>query len=435
MAHPVRLLAAFLLVAAATGTDAAAPPPATETVTVQVPAGMDAPPFDAKRSLRLPPGFSIAVYARIRQARFMAVAPNGDLLVTQPSAGRIVLVRNKGQGPPQQLQFASGLRHPQGLAFDQLNGVTYLYIADSNRVLRARYRDGQTTLGHTETVVDHLPDGSGSSGGYAHPLKNIALHRGKLYVSIGSSCNVCASDTTADPVRGTIYQYDADGSHRHLYARGLRNAEGLAFEPGTDRLWVVVNSRDNMAFPRHDDRNGDGHDDFGKVMQSYVDGHPPDLLTLVKEGGNYGWPFCNPDPDQGLDDMHYERDVQTNADGNQLDCNRIARPTLGIAAHSAPLGLSFLSEAGWPAPFRHALVTALHGCWNCSRLNGHKVAVYPLGADGKPGAPLDLVTGWITDADAKQRWGRPVDAVPDRHGGLYISDDYSGAVYLLRKTQ
>ena len=284
-------------------------------------------------------------------------------------------------------------------------------------------------------MVDHLPDASspGLRGNYVHQLKNIALHGDKLYVSIASTCNACASHTTSDPVRGAIYEYNANGKNRQLYARGLRNAEGVRFRPGTDELWAVVNNRDNIASPYHKD--WDGKDDYGKVMQSYVDGHPPDLLVKVRDGGHYGWPFCNSNPDGGLNNMLYDRDVQLNPDGDKLDCSKIDRATKGITPHSAPLGMSFLHNSGLPATYRNALVTALHGCWNCSQLNGHKIEMYPFNADGSVGDAVDLITGWVTDAKARHRWGRPVAAVPDGKGGLYILDDYSGTVYLLKSEE
>jgi glucose/arabinose dehydrogenase len=268
-------------------------------------------------------------------------------------------------------------------------------------------------------------------GNYGHQLKNIALNGDKLYVSIASTCNACASDAVADPIRSAIYEYDADGSNRRLYARGLRNAEGVRFKPGTGELWAVVNNRDNIAYPFHNDWDGDGSDDFGKIMQSYVNGHPPDLLTKVRDGGHYGWPFCNSNPDNGLDNMPYDRDVELNANGDKLDCSSIDRVTKGMDPHSAPLGMNFLQGSGLPAQYRNSLVTALHGCWNCSELNGHKVVLYPFRSDGSLGDAVDLVTGWITNARNKLAWGRPVAVVPDGKSGLYISDDGSGTIYLL----
>lgn len=408
-----------------------------QTINVQVPNGMAAKPFDVPRTLTVPKGFTIRVFARVTGARFMAVAPNGDLLVSSPGNDSITLLRPTGADAPQRFTFASRLHNPHDIVFHTVGGKSYVYIAESNRVIRAPYITGQTSLEAAQTVVDHLPDASspGLRGSYGHQLKNIALHGDKLYVSIASTCNACVSDTTSDPIRGAIYEYDVNGKNRRLYARGLRNAEGIRFKPGTDELWAVVNNRDNIAYPYHKDWDGDGKDDYGKVMQSYVDGHPPDLLVKVRDNGHYGWPFCNSNPDGGLDNMPYDRDVQLNPDGGKLDCGKIDRATKGIAPHSAPLGMNFLHDSGLPAPYRNALVTALHGCWNCSQLNGHKIEMYPFNADGSVGDAADLVTGWVTDAKAHRRWGRPVAVVPDGKGGLYISDDYSGTVYLLKSEE
>lgn len=430
-------IAALLVLSSAISVTADAVTSENHPAQVRVPdSSMATPPFDVGRSLSIPPGFAISVFARVDGARFMAIAPNGDLLVSNPGAGSITLLRQDAGAAPRSFNFAAGLHHPHDLVFHTTGGKTYLYIAESNRIIRTPYTGGETRIGTIEAVVKNLPDASskGLRGSYGHQLKNIALHGDKLYVSIASTCNVCASDTEADPIRGAIYEYDADGSNRRLYARGLRNAEGLAFKPGTNELWAVVNNRDNVAYPHHGDWDGDGKDDFGEVIQSYVDEHPPDLLTQVKDGGNYGWPFCNANPDHGLDDMPYDRDVQMNPDGAKLDCSKATHATKGIAAHSAPLGLSFLQDSKLPTPYRNAFATALHGCWNCSKLNGHKIVLYPLNADGKPGDGIDLVTGWVTDAKRKQRWGRPVDVISDGKGGIYISDDDSGTVYLLKKT-
>jgi glucose/arabinose dehydrogenase len=428
------VLAATLLLCLAGAACSAPPLNASKQIMLQVPADMAAPPLHMPRTLNVPHGFTISLFARVPGARFMALSPSGDVLISNPGAGTVTLLRPDQNGKAQRYTFASQLRHPHDIVFHRVRDKQYVYIAESHRIIRAAYDNGATRIGSIEVVVDHLPDASspGLKGSYGHQLKNIALAGDRLYVSIASTCNACVSDTTSDPVRGAIYEYDADGGNRRLYAQGLRNAEGLAFRPGTGELWVVVNNRDNIAYPDHRDIDGDGKDDYGRVMQAYVDNHPPDLLVKVREGAHYGWPFCNANPDKGLDDMPYDRDVQLNPDGSQLDCEKAERATKGLPPHSAPLGLSFLHDSGLPARYRNALVTALHGCWNCSRLNGHKVVLYPLTSDGRVGDMVDLVTGWVTDAEGRNRWGRPVDAVPDGQGGLYISDDYAGAIYLLK---
>jgi glucose/arabinose dehydrogenase len=169
-------------------------------------------------------------------------------------------------------------------------------------------------------------------------------------------------------------------------------------------------------------------------MSRYVDNHPPEEFTRVRPGGNYGWPFCNPNPDtaNGLDNMPFDRDVQLNADG-RVDCSAMDRINKGIQAHSAPLGLTFLQGTAFPALYRDGVVTGLHGSWNRTTPTGYKVAYFPWDSTTqRPGAQIDLVTGWLTSQGA---WGRPVDAAVDLQGNLLISDDGSGTIYKLTYTQ
>ena len=406
------------------------PPGTPQTVSVKVPSGLGSTPFDRPRTLKVPAGFDVSVYARITKARFMQPLPNGDLLVSQPSTGKVLLVRPGTNGAGVVTTFASGLKNPHDLVLHTVSGVSYLYLSESSRVTRSVYQSGDTARRGAQTVVANLPDSSTPElrGAYAHALKNIALGPDhKLYVSVASATNQSPADVTAAFKRAAIYQYNADGSGGRLFAEGIRNAEGLAFAPNSSALWVVVNNRDNIAYPFHNDWQNDGTgDDYGKVIQSYVDNHPPEEFIKVRDGGNYGWPYCNPNPDSGLNDMPFDRDVQNNADGSKLDCSNADRITRGIQAHSAPLGLSF---------WRGGAVAALHGCWNCSRFIGHKVSYFPWTAAGLPGTEQDLVSGWVTDAAHKERWGRPVDVVPDAEGNLLISDDYAHAIYKLSPSE
>ena len=407
-------------------------PSASVTVPVEVPAAMRSAPFNVGRTLTVPPGFGVGVYARVPGARFMAVAPNGDLLVSNPGAGKVVLVRPGANGAgPRVSDWASGLYKPHDVVFHTLGGQTYVYVAEGDKIARYRYADGDATGQGRQVVVAGLPSASSPElgGAYGHELKNIALAGGKLYVSVASTCNVCTSDTESDPVRGAIYEYNADGTGRRLYARGLRNAEGLAFVPGTSTLWAAVNNRDNVAYPYHRDFDGDGRDDYGRVMQAYVDNHPPEEFTRVRDGGNYGWPFCNPDPEtpNGVDYMPFLRDVEMNANGSRLDCGAADRISKGIQAHSAPLGLTFLQGTAAPEPFRAGALVALHGSWNRSTKAGYKVVHFAWdAAAGLPGSETDFVTGWAT---ADNQWGRPVDVAVAPDGAVYVSDDYSGTVY------
>ena len=407
-----------------------APPGASTTVPVNVPASMRGAPFDVPRALTVPQGFSIAVYARVPGARFITVTPEGNLLVSNPGAGKVVLVRaGAGGGDPVVSDWVTGLKKPHDLVFHRIGSTLWLYLSESNGVRRYAWT-GAATAPAGEVVITGLPDSSTPElhGAYGHELKNIALDsQDRLFVSIASSCNVCASDAQADPVRGAIYLFDATGGNRRLYARGLRNAEGLAFFPGTDDLWVSVNNRDDLPYP-FDDSTGQ----YGQIVPSYADDHPPDELIRLRDGGNYGWPFCNPNPDSasGLFDMPFDRDYDTNRDGSAADCSAMDRVTMGIQAHSATLGLTFLQGTGFPAPWSSAAATALHGSWDRTIPTGDKVILVPfVNRNQQPSPVVDLVTGW-TGSDGKY-WGRPVDVAVDPGGGLLISDDASGTIYRL----
>ena len=406
---------------------------AASQVTLQVPPSMATSPFTQPRTLNVPAGFQIAVYTRVTRPRFLATTPDGNLLVSQPSTGSILLVRPNPNGDPLVGTFASGLLKPHDMVFHTVGSTTYLFVAEKNRIARYTYTPGNLTAQGRTVIISNLPDASlpELNGSYGHELKNIAISSvGKLYVSIASTCNACASDDAANPVRASIYEYNLDGTGARLFARGLRNAEGLAFVPGTTTLWAVVNNRDNIAFPNHADWDGDGSDDYGKVIQSYVDNHPPEEFTRVRAGGNYGWPFCNPNPEgpNGLVSMPFDRDAQRNPNG-AVDCSSMDVIDRGIQAHSAPLGLLFLQNTQFASAYRASAVVALHGSWNRSTKTGYKVVYFPWdAATQSPTSQADLVSGF---AGASSNWGRPVDIAVDAQGAMFISDDQANAIYKL----
>lgn len=424
---------------------AAAPPPAPAATAqaaaatigqvLEVPDALSWAPFDVERRLTVPPGFGIRLLARVPSARFMAVAPNGDILVSVPSAGKIVLLRERPNDVPQLFDYATGLRNPHDMVFHRIGDTTWLYVAESHRVTRSVYASGENSRGDSDVVVADLPDNSTPElqGSYGHQLKNIALSPdNKLYVSIASTCNACSEDTESDPVRGAIYQYSADGANRRLFARGLRNAEGLDFLPGTGTLWVVVNSRDELRVPFDVDVTGDGASDLGRIVPTFVDDNPPELFTPVRDGGHYGWPFCNPAPNATMSSFDLQPDYELNRNSSRFDCATADRSAKGIQAHAAPLGFSFLHDSNLPAAYRKGAAIALHGCWNCTSLRaGYKVTFFPFDDAGNAGAEIDLVTGFVTNPDTRSVWGRPVDAIADGKGSLLISDDYAGAIYRL----
>jgi glucose/arabinose dehydrogenase len=422
------------------------PPAASVEVEVKVPESLTAYPFDTPRRLVVPPDFEISVYARLESPRFMTIAPNGDLLVSQPFKdperrylGNIILYRPTESGIPEQYTFASNLKRAHDMVFHTIDDITYFYYSETNQVTRCIYSLGDTSVHDCDVVVSDLIDDDSPelNGALGHELKNIALDsQHKLYVSIASFCNACTEDTQSDPLRGAIYVYDADGSNGRLFAQGLRNATGLAFRPETDRLWVTVTNRDNIAYPYNNDFDEDGTNDYGKIIPEYVDNHPPELLTSVRDGGNYGWPFCNPNPDSetGYDRMPLDNDVILNPNGEALDCDTVIRSRKGIQAHSTPLGLLFLHETKFPEAYQKGLAIAYRGSWNRTKKTGYKIAYFPWNIEVPgPGEQMDLVTGWLND-ETQEAWGRPVDVAVDLEGNMFISDDTSGTIYKMSYT-
>lgn len=406
---------------------------ATSTQSLEVPSALAATGLQG-RQLKVPAGFGIRVWASVPGARFMARAPNGDVLVSVPSEGRIVLLRPTGS-TAQSYPFASGLKNPHDMAFLTISDTVWLYFTESNRVSRAAWQPGQITMGPIDEVVGSLPDAStpGLGGAYGHELKNIAIGPdNKLYVSIASSCNACAEDAQATPVRGAIYQYDSDGSNGRLFARGIRKAEGLDFLPDSNTLWAAVNNRDEIRVPVDQDVDGDGSSDLGKLLPAYVDINPPEPLLAVQDGGNYGWPFCNIVGNASMSQLASLPDFETNPGGSQFDCATVTPSTRALPAHAAPLGMSFLQNTTVPGVLRNGLAIAEHGCWNCTGLSaGFKVVFVPFDSAGNAGAGVDLVSGFVTNPAAREVWGRPVDVIADAGGNLLISDDMAGVIYQL----
>ena len=212
----------------------------------------------------------------------------------------------------------------------------------------------------------------------------------------------------------------------------MRNGTGLAVDPDGG-VWTAVNNRDNVAYPYDRDYDGDGSNDYGKVMTSYVNEHPLEPLAKLTPGRDLGWPYCNPDPDViplgdpsttfAYANRKFVRDVQTNADGSKLNCDTLAPVEQGLGAHSAPLGLSF--SRGIDGLGAGALV-GVHGSWDRTPPRAPEVAFFPY-SGGDLGNQETLVTGW--QSSSGKRWGRAVAAVQGPDGAIYVSDDVANAVY------
>ncbi len=388
-------------------------------------------PFNVARTLRVPPGFGVRVFARVPEARFMLVLPDASVLVSRPGGGTLArIVPANGATAPTVNTFAEGLLRPHDMSLVERGGKKWIYVAESRRIVRFAYTDGATSVSESELLVDNLPDDSNEELGsnYGHPLKNFAVRGDKMYVAIASQSNADPRERDMDLVstmRAAVYEYSVDGGAGVLYGRGLRNAEGLAISPEGD-LWVAVNNRDNTRYPYQD-----GVHEYGALVQEFVNDYPPEPFVKVTMDSDFGWPFCNANPftPSGRTNMPFDRDYDNNRDGDQLDCAALAPMMKGFEAHSAPLGFSFWS--GGPAGYANGAVAGLHGCWNCSVPRGYKVAMFPW-QNGGPGDEIVLIDGFLSDAgNTNSRWARPVDVVPYTDGSLLISDDFAGSVIQL----
>jgi glucose/arabinose dehydrogenase len=411
-----------VVLVAACSTDSSTPrQPATPTVsatptaaglvpvTVQVDPELDQPPFDEPLQALVPAGWTLSVWARVPKARLAAWAPDGSLLVSVPSSGQVVRLEPSAAGPRMSVPL-DGLDQPHGLAF---SGNT-LYVAESDQIDAYDYADGAAT--NRRTVAAGLPDARSPDlhGAYAHALKSVAVGRdGSVYFSIGSTGNITANDRTANPPRATIMRIPPGGGPAAPFATGVRNGTGLAIAPD-GAVWTAVNNRDNVANP-----------ETGEVSMDYVSDHPPEAVAKLTPGRELGWPYCN--SDGGPANLPFIRDVQTNADGNALDCASLPPVEQSLGAHAAPLGMSFTQNA-LPAPYASGALIGVHGSWNRQPPYAPEVAFFPW-HNGTLANKQTLVGGF--QGDDGSRWGRPVAAVAGPDGAVYITDDYADAIYRL----
>jgi len=334
--------------------------------------------------LKVPPGFAIDVFAdNVGSVRFMAVDPAGTLLVSEPSAGRVLALPDKNRdGKADSVQtVVTGLDQPHGLAFRE--GA--LYVAENSRVQRFAY-DPAAMKATRGTVLARLPSGGG------HWTRTVVFGPdGRMYVSVGSSCNVCRE---SDPRRAVVLRFNADGSGEQIFASGMRNAVGLAFHPTTGVLWATVNERDWRG-----------------------DDVPPDYVTEVREGTFHGWPDCM---------VVRGRVIADTAFAKGAACDKVTPPTVEIQAHSAPIGLAFYTGTQFPEGYRGSLFVAYRGSWNRTLPTGYKIVRIPFRGGQPAGAPEDFATGWL---EGSSSWGRPVDLVVGRDAALYLSDQGAGRIY------
>jgi glucose/arabinose dehydrogenase len=330
-------------------------------------------------------GFRLSLYAGdVPKARVLRPTEGGDLLVSQPRLGQILLLGRDADGdgrPDRREVLLKDLDRPHGL--DIADG--WLYIGESSAVGRIAFDAASGTVsGGYERILTGLPAGGN------HWSRTVRIGPdGWLYVTIGSSCNVCAED---HPWRASMLRARPDGSAVEQYATGLRNSVGFDWAPWSGELYATDNGRDLLG------------DDF-----------PPCELNRIVAGGFYGWPFVNGDgvldPDMGT--------------GKEALLASALSPAHGFRAHNAPLGITFLRNPALPAAYRRAALVALHGSWNRSTPDGYRVVLLSWDDAGRI-AESDFLSGFETNGNII---GRPVDVAEAADGTIFVSDDYAGAIY------
>ena len=340
--------------------------------------------------LTLPPGFKVDVFdeGELQNPRQLALAPNGDVFVAESQPGRISILRdsNNDGRVDERFVFATGLTRPFGLAFWR----DYLYVGNTNGVVRFKYKAGQTKAEGEPEKIAELP-----SGPRGHWTRNVIFNQAgtKMYVAVGSSSNVDAGDP---PVRAAISEFNPDGTGHRIYASGTRNPVGLAWNPTTKQLWAAVEERDYIG------------DDL-----------VPEYVTAIKEGAFYGWPY-------GYIGQH--EDPRRKDERPDLVAKAVV-PDVLIQAHSAVLGMVFYEGKMFPADYQGDAFVALHGSWNRTSRTGYKIIRIKF-KDGKPvGGYDDFVIGWMLGEDKPEVWGRPVGLLVQKDGSMLITDDGGNKIW------
>jgi glucose/arabinose dehydrogenase len=365
-------------------------------------------------------GTQVTAFAEgLDHPRWLYVLPNGDVLVAEtnappkpddskgirgwvmkkvmgragagvPSPNRITLLRDKDHDGVAETRttFIENLNSPFGMT---LVGND-LYVADTDRLLRFHYETGDTAIKSEPMKVIDLPGGTLNH----HWTKNVIASKdgSKLYVTVGSNSNVGENGMAAEEGRAAIWEVDrATGNHR-IFASGLRNPNGMGWEPNSGALWTSVNERDEIG-------------------SDLV----PDYITSVKDGAFYGWPFS-----------YYGQhiDVRVEPQNPDLVAKAIA-PDYAVGPHTASLGFTFAEGSKLPAPFTNGAFIGQHGSWNRKPHSGYKVIFVPFAAGKPTGQPVDVLTGFL-DKD-ENALGRPVGVVIDQQGDLLVADDVGNKVW------
>ncbi len=345
--------------------------------------------------LQVPQGFEVTVAAEgLANPRMMAFAPDGTLYVTEPANNTVLALRDgDGDGTiDESFTAISNLPLVHGIVF----GDATVYLAGEKQVWSAGVAaDG--TFTELTTILANLPDGD------QHFRRTIGLGPDDmLYVSLGSSCNVCIETNREN---ATIIRANLDGTGRHIFAAGLRNTNGFVWHPETGELW----GWDMGADFRGDDQ-------------------PPDELNLIVEGGNYGWPFCFGDREADLYGP-YEPEGAT----VEQYCANTTAPALTYTAHASPIQQIFYTGDTFPAEMHGDAFVTFHGSWNRDPASGYEVVRVDYDDNGQPVSYEPFITGWLLDGGAAH-FGRIAGIVQAPDGSLLIAEDTNGVIYRVRYT-
>ncbi|MFZ4443267.1 MAG: PQQ-dependent sugar dehydrogenase [Planktothrix agardhii] len=346
--------------------------------------------------LNVPPGFKVNIFAEnLDNPRWLALTPDGDVLVTETKQNRIRLLKdtNKDGVADQITTFAdskNGLNIPFGMAFSP----GYFFLGNTDEVRRYSYNNQQQLTGTGEKIAE-LP-----GGGYnQHWTRNVVVSpdNQKLYVSIGSKTNV----SQENPPRASIQVMNLDGSNQQTFAYGLRNPVGLDFHPETKELYTTVNERDGLG------------DDL-----------VPDYFTRIRSGEFYGWPYSYFTPNN-LDPRHVQNGQSVRPDL----VKKTLKPDVLFQAHSAALGLQFYDGNTFPEPYKKGAFVAFRGSWNRNSGTGYKLVFIPFNQGRPQGYYEEFLTGFLVNPAIPETWGRPVGLLVLPDGSLIFTEESNGRIY------
>lgn len=345
---------------------------------------------DTNFPLSVPDGFKLSIFSdQTPNARAITEDPNGNILVSLTRENRVVVLPDKNSDgvADQVVDLNQNFNRPHGLLFYK----NKFYIADTDKVRRFDYNPETFSLSNPEKLVD-LPAGGG------HFTRSIVAKDDILYISTGSSCNVCIE---SNPFRAAIAAYNLpDGSTQ--FATGLRNSVFMDIHPVTNQVWATDNGRDLLG-----------------------DNTPEEEINIIKPGNFYGWPYC-------YENKVLDKTFQNSASAREK-CETSTPPHITMQAHSAPLGLKFVHNNAWPQNYQNNLLVAYHGSWNRTVPTGYKIVRFNLDREGNEIGREDFIAGWLTQDG--ESIGRPVDIYISQNGSAYISDDAAGVTYLLEVVQ